>query len=376
MSDTPLWQKYRDQFPVTKNLTYLNHAAVAPLSRRCAEAMQMLAQDALDFGSLHYANWMATYEGVRTSTARLINAKPREIAITKNTSEGIAIVATGIDWKRGDVIVCFHEEFPANLFPWRRLEQELGVEVRWLSIFDPLDRIDEAAKGARLLAISYVNYLNGHRVDLNAIGEICERRGCFYLVDAIQGMGAFPIDVEAAHIDALSADAHKWMLGPEGCAVLYVRESRLDDVKPVQIGWTNFAHYADYASRDMTLRADAGRYESGTLNTIGCYGVRAALDLLLEIGVEKIGPAVQGLTDQLAAGAAEIGFVLCCERTAATASGIVSVKKPGLEAPMLVRQLKDAGIIAAPRQGWVRFAPHYYISPEDIDRTLAELARA
>lgn len=367
-------ERYREQFPVTKNLIWLNHAAVAPLSRKCAEAMQQLAQDALDYGSLHYGHWMATYEGVRTATARLINAKSSEIAITKNTSEGIAIVATGIDWKRGDVMVCFHEEFPANLFPWRKLEEEQGVEVRWLSIFDSLDKIDEAAKGARLLAISYVNYLNGHRVDLNAIGEICQRRGCFYFVDAIQGMGAFPIDVEAAHIDALAADAHKWMLGPEGCAVLYVRESRLDEVLPVQIGWTNFAHYTDYASRDMTLRADAGRYESGTLNTIGCYGVRAALELLLEIGVENIRPAVQGLADQLASGAEALGYELACARTPETGAGIVSVRKAGIEATVLVRNLKDKGIIAAPRQGWVRFAPHFYISPDDIDQVLAALA--
>ncbi len=370
----PVWEKYREQFPVTKNLTYMNHAAVAPVSRKCAEAMQHLAQDVLDYGSFHYGNWMATYAGVRSATARLINAKPHEIAITKNTSEGIAIVATGIAWKRGDVMVCFHEEFPANLFPWKKLEQEQGVEVRWLSIFDSLDKIDEAAKGARLLAISYVNYLNGHRVDLNAIGEICRRRGCFYFVDAIQGMGAFPIDVEAAHIDSLAADAHKWMLGPEGCAVLYVRESRLDEVLPVQIGWTNFAHYADYASRDMTLRADAGRYESGTLNTIGCYGVRAALELLLEVGIENIRPAVQGLGDQLAQGAEALGYELACARTAETGSGIVSVRKAGVESTMMVRNLKDKGIIAAPRQGWVRFAPHFYISPGDIDRVLAELA--
>ena len=335
--------------------------------------MQDLAQDALDYGSFHYLNWMATYDFLRKATAQLINAKPQEIAITKNTSEGIAVVATGINWKRGDVMVCFTEEFPANLFPWRKLEQEMGVEVRWLSIFDSLDKIDEAAKGARLLAISYVNYLNGHRVDLNAIGEICRRRGCFYFVDAIQGMGAFPIDVESAHIDALAADAHKWMLGPEGCAVMYVRESRLDEVLPSQIGWTNFAHYTDYASRDMTLRADAGRYESGTLNTIGCYGVRAALELLLEAGIENIRPAVQGLADQLADGAVALGYELACKRTHETGSGIISIRKTGVDSTMLVRRLKDLKIIAAPRQGWVRFAPHFYISPGDIDRVLSEL---
>ena len=257
-----LWSRYRDEFPVTKNLVYLNHAAVSPLSRRSAGAMQKLAQDALDYGSFHYGQWMETYEGLRKATAQLIHAKPTEIAIVKNTSEGISTVATGMSWKSGDIVVAFEEEFPANFFPWKKLES-MGVEVKWLSIFDDLEKIEQAAKGAKMLAISFVNYLNGYRVDLTAIGAICARHNCFFFVDAIQGMGVFPIDVEASKIDALAADAHKWMIGPEGCGVLYVRQEKQDLIEPVQLGWTNFARYNDYASRDMELRHDAGRYESG-----------------------------------------------------------------------------------------------------------------
>jgi selenocysteine lyase/cysteine desulfurase len=369
---TPIWEQYRDQFPVTKNLVYLNHAAVAPLSRRAAEAMQHLAQDALDFGSEHYPQWMATYQGVRDSAARLINATAEEIAIVKNTSEGIATVAIGIDWQPGDVVVAFEEEFPANFYPWKRLET-LGVEVRWLSVFDDLDRIDEAAKGARLLAISYVQYLSGYRVDLERIGEICHRRGCFFLVDAIQGLGAFPIDVQSSHIDALAADGHKWLLGPEGCGVLYVRRDKQDQIAPVEFGWTNVARYADYSSRDMALRQDAGRYECGTLNTIGCYGLRAACDLLLEIGVERVGAAVQTLGDQIWNGAIEAGYETLGRRSPETGAGIVCVRKPGIESHLIVRRLRDAGFIAAPRQGWVRIAPHFYIAPREIEGLLAEL---
>jgi len=371
----PLWQKYRDQFPVTKNLIYLNHAAVSPLCRPAAEAMQRLAQDALDFGSFHYPEWMATYEAIRASAARLINARPNEIAIVKNTSEGIAMVATGFRWKPGDAMVAFEEEFPANFFPWKKIEQA-GVEVRWLSIFDGPERISKAIRGAKLLAISFVNYLNGYRVNLSELGEICEREGCFFFVDAIQGLGAFPIDVKASKIDALAADAHKWMMGPEGCGLLYVPQEKQAEIEPIQIGWTNFASYADYASRDMTLRPDAGRYESGTLNTIGCFGLRAALDFLLEVGVEHIGPVVQGLADRLWEGAHEIGFELCGRRGPATGAGIVSIRKPGVESQAIVRKLKERGMIAAPRQGWVRFAPHFYISPAEIDQVVAELARA
>ncbi len=367
-----LWQQYREEFPVTKKLVYLNHAAVAPLPHCAAKAMQDLAQDALENGSNNYQQWMACYAGLREATARLINAKPGEIAIVKNTSEGIATVAIGIAWKPGDIVVAFKEEFPANMYPWRRLES-LGVQIRWLSIFDPLDRIDEAAKGARLLAISYVQYLSGFRADLIKIGEICRRRNCFFFVDAIQGLGAFPLDVEAAQIDALAADGHKWLLGPEGCGILYVRKDRQPEIEPVELGWTNVANYADYASRDMTLRSDAGRYEGGTLNTIGCFGLRAAFELLLEAGIERIAPAVQSLGDQIWNGAKQLGYETLGIRTPETAAGIVSIRKPGVEAQFIVAKLKQAGYIAAPRQGWVRLAPHFYIAPGEIDALLAEL---
>src|SRR6185437_3408472 len=285
-----------------------------------------------------------------------------EIANIKNTSEGIATVAMGIAWKPGDAIVIFEEEFPANLYPWKRLAQH-GVELRQLSIFDDLDRIDEAAKGARLLAISYVQYLSGYRAELEAIGEICRRRGCLFCVDAIQGMGAFPIDVRKANIGALSADGHKWLLGPEGCGVLFVERSLQDQIEPAEFGWTNVAKYADYASRDMALRPDAGRYECGTMNTIGCYGLRAALDLLLEAGVENVGTAVQQLGDQLWQGAQEHGYETLGKRDQHTGAGIVSIRKQNVESQFIVTKLREAGFSAAPRQGWVRIAPHFYIAP-------------
>ncbi len=367
-----LWEKYRDQFPVTDRLVYLNHAAVTPLCRRAAEAMQHLAQDALEFGSEHYQKWMETYEGLRVSTARMINAEPVEIAIVKNTSEGIATVATGMAWKPGDVVVAFTEEFPANFYPWKRLEAH-GVEVRWLSVFDDPGRIDRACKGARMLAISHVQYLSGYRVALETIGEICARHGCFFLVDAIQGLGAFPIDVRAAKIDALAADGHKWLLGPEGCGVLYVRREVQDRIEPIEFGWTNVAKYYDYSSRDMTLRADAGRYECGTLNTIGCYGLRASIDFLLEVGVENVAAAVQALGDRIHEGVTALGFETLGRRTPETGAGIVSFRKAGVESQAIVRKLRDAGIVTAPRQGWVRAAPHFYIAPGDIDRMLGEL---
>jgi selenocysteine lyase/cysteine desulfurase len=368
-AETALSTEWRHEFPVTETLTYLNHAAVAPLARRCAEAMKSLAEDVLHHGSLHYDRWMDCYEGFRVSAAKLIHAHRDEIAIVKNTSEGIATVALGLDWKPGDKIVAFREEFPANYFPWLRLEAK-GVKIEWLSVFDPLDRIDEAARGAKLLAISYVQYLSGYRANLEAIGEICHRHGCFYFVDAIQGLGVFPLDVRRCRIHALAADGHKWLLGPEGCGLLFVERSWQDRIEPVEFGWTNIAGYNDYACRDMALREDAGRYECGTLNTISIFGLKAAIDLLLEVGIERIGPTVQGLADRLAEGAVAKGYETMIPRTPETGAGIVSIRKQSVDARMVVSHLRQNGITAAPRQGWARLSPHFYVSHDSIERVI------
>jgi selenocysteine lyase/cysteine desulfurase len=361
-----IWDEYAAEFPVRRNIVYLNHAGVSPLSKPAADAMKLLADDACDFGSLHYERWLAAYEGSRAAAAALINASPREIALVKNTSEGVAIVANGIAWKPGDRVVAFEEEFPANWYPWKRLEGK-GVEVTWLPATTSLDRIEQAARGARLLAISYVQYLSGYRCDLNAIGDICARHNVFFFVDAIQGLGAFPMDVNQARIHALAADSHKWMMGPEGCGVLFVREDALDEIEPVEFGWTNVASYNDYSSRDMTLRSDAGRYECGTLNTIGCYGMRAAIEFILRVGVDRIGCAVRALADRFDSAIRARGFEVLGERRPETGAGIVSFRKPGEDPRFTVRKLKDSNFMAAPRNGWVRVSPHFYIPPSDID---------
>ena len=372
VAEAPLWERYAGEFPVRERLIYLNHAAVSPLSRRAADAMKNLADDCLYFGSLHYDQWLDAYEGVRRAAARLVGSKSTEIALVKNTSEGIATVAMGLNWRPGDRIVAFREEFPANYFPWKRLEEK-GVGVTWLSVDDSLDRIDDATRGARLLSISFVQFLTGFRAPIQAIGEICHRNRCIYMVDAIQGLGAFPIDVGTSHIDALAADGHKWMMGPEGCGLLYISEALQEQCDPVEFGWTNVAGYNDYASRSMKLRPDAGRYECGTLNTIGCFGLRAALEFILEVGPGEIAPVVQNLGDRIASGVRSLGYQLLGERTSATGAGIVTFRKPGFEASEIVGRLRSAGITAAPRAGWVRTSPHFYVSPADIDRFLEVL---
>jgi selenocysteine lyase/cysteine desulfurase len=364
------------EFPVTRNLLYLNHAAVAPLPRVAGEAIQRYAQDAMDFGSLHYGEWMAACDGVRRLTEGMIGADAGEVALVKNTSEGIATIQMGIAWKPGDVVVAFREEFPANYYCWKLLEERQSCVVRWLSIYDPLEKIDEACRGARLLAISWVNYLSGHRVDLEAVGAICRRHRVFYFVDAIQGLGLFSLDVKRCGIHALAADGHKWMLGPEGWGVLFVDKSVQDEVFPVEFGWTNVKNWADYASRDMTLRPDAGRYEPGTLNVAGSFGLRASLELIDRIGVSSIGEKVLALTERLAGRLAESGFELMVPWDVRSASGILACRKEGVDSNRLVAELKQRGILSAPRQGWVRFSPHFYLELEEMDRAAAALREA
>mgnify|MGYP000931664918 CR=1 FL=1 len=365
--------KWRHEFPVTERLVYLNHAAVAPLPRRAAEAMKGQAEDACLHGSLHYPEWMAACDGVKAAAARMVNAEPGEVALVKNTSEGIATVALGFGWKAGDRIVAFREEFPANYYIWKKLEETRGVRVEWLSCFDPLERIEQAARGARFLAISFVQYLSGYRADLEAIGAICRREGVFFFVDAIQGLGVLPFDVRAMGVDAFAADGHKWLLGPEGAGILYIARQWQDQIEPVEFGWTNVAGWADYASRDMTLRADAGRYEPGTLNVIGSFGLRASMELLLEVGIEEVGRAVVAVTDRLAEGARARGYEVMGERTRENAAGIVCIRKPGVDARMTHAHLRERGILGAPRQGWVRLSPHFYVSLEDAERVVREL---
>src|SRR5450432_3012367 len=368
VAEQTLWERYAPEFPVRDRLVYLNHAAVSPLSRRSADAMKHLADDCLHFGSLHYSEWLAVYQGVRVAAARLVNGQPGDIALVKNTSEGIATIDMGLDWKPGDRIVGFHEEFPANIYPWKRLAAK-GVDVVWLSVTDSLERVEEACRGARLLAISFVQFLGGYRAPIQAIGEICHRNHCIYFVDAIQGLGAFPVDVQAAHIDALAADGHKWLVGPEGCGILYISRRLQEQVEPMEFGWTNVAGYNDYASRDMTLRPDAGRYECGTLNTIGCYGLRAAIDFLLGIGIDKISPVVRGLAAQIVEGVRKRGYEVLGEPNA----GIVSFRKLGVESAAICTSLRDRSIITAQRAGWVRASPHFYIEPDAIEKMLDQL---
>jgi selenocysteine lyase/cysteine desulfurase len=366
-------QHYRSQFLVTASSIYMNHAAVAPISRRVRDAMVGLLDEVQQCGAEHWERWMETYAGVRRSLAQLLNADPGEIAFAKNTSEGISSFANGLDWQPGDEVVSIEGEFPANFYPWKALEKR-GVVLRLVPAEQGQVSQESILRAltsrTRVVAVSFVQYLSGFRLDLEKLGQACAAHGCLLFVDAIQGLGAFPVDVKSAKIAGLAADSHKWMLGPEGSALLYVNRQVMEKITPREIGWTSVRHWSDFSRRELSWRDDARRYECGTLNTVGVYGLGAAVDLLLEVGIPNIAERVLDLTDRLRAGLLAQGHSVFGPRAREEASGIVSfVPRQGTAERLLERFLAHRVQVAA-RCGMVRVAPHFYNTKEEIDRVL------
>jgi len=359
----------RELFPVTRNLVYFNHAAVGPLSTRAYEAMEGHARDQRDQGALHWREWYAEYDRLRASAARLTGAQPNEIAILKNTSEGLSFVAEGYRWKSGENVVTTALEFPPNYTPWKWLERR-GVEFRVAALptveaIEPL--IDDRT---RIVSVSSVAFHNGFVSDLDAIGELCARRNALLCVDAIQGLGALPIDVCKSKIAFLAADGHKWMCGPEGATIFYVATEHRDRLDVLEHGWTNSKRPGTFLQVDPGVLSDSRRFEAGSLNTNGIHGLRAAIDLLLEIGIDAIAAEVVRIATRLADCLEEIGWRVASPRP--IASGIIGAIPPGVEGSLLKwhRMLEENGVVCAPREGMLRFSPHFYNDDAEVDRVI------
>ena len=359
---------FKDLFPVTWNVVYFNHAAVGPLSVRAYEAMERHARDQREFGALHWREWYAEYDHLRESAARLIGATPGEIAILKNTSEGLSFVAQGMRWERGDNVVTTAMEFPSNWTPWKHLEPR-GVEVRAAetAAVEHIEPLLDAR--TRIVTVSSVAFHNGFTADLTAIGALCASRDIRFCVDAIQSVGVLPIDVRASKIDFLAADGHKWMCGPEGAALFYVAEERREELDVVEMGWTNIDRQQKFIGCGTELLPNARRFEAGSLNTNGIYGLRAAIDLIHEIGIEEISSRALEVTRLLTDGLRSIG----CRVAGPYASPILGVTPPSVEKSLLWwhRRLEEEGIVCAPREGLLRFSPHFYNGQGEVEKVVA-----
>lgn len=372
-----------DEFPILGTWNFLNHAAVSPLPRRAAAAVVKYARQAMEHAYID-AKWYEQVEVLRAVAGQLINADRKEIAFVKNTSEGLAQVAHAIDWKEGDRIVTTAVEYPANAYPWMDVAKRFGVEVvRMEEVADargvrrvPLEKILEAAKYSRtrLVTLSHVEYGSGQRHDLVAIGEFCREREIRFCVDGIQSVGALPVDVRAMNIDYLSADGHKWMLGPEGAGIFYCRRELIPQTHPVLVGWMNVKKAMDFDRIDFDLRDDSGRFECGSHAIPGLMGLKASLELLAGVGTQAIWRRIRELSDRLAERLNDQGFVVVSPRGQEESSGIVSFTREGLDAAAVAKRLHQKRIEIAVRAGRLRCSPHFYNTPEQMDQLVAAVS--
>jgi selenocysteine lyase/cysteine desulfurase len=336
--------------------------------------MQRFLESQQRHGVMSYPDWHRTLRETRVKAAGLIGATPDEVAFARNTVEGISIVAEGLPWREGDNVVTVHGEYPANVYPWLNLASR-GVETRIVP--DRAGRVvaDDlfaAVDGrTRLVALSFVEFTNGFRNDLAAVGEFCRSRGILFLVDAIQGLGALPLDVEPAAIDFLAAGAHKWLLGPLGIGIFYCRRALIEQLRLVQAGPAGMVFHGEYLPYDFTPKADAQRFEAGAQNYAGVYGLGAILDLLAEAGAANIERHLLGLLDFAVEGLRAKGCEILSSLEPAERSGMIAFRSPRMAAADLVAKLAEAGVAVSARSGGIRLAPHLYNNRTDIERLLA-----
>jgi cysteine desulfurase/selenocysteine lyase len=368
------WTTFRSEFPVTKRWAFFDHAAVAPLPAPAVRALAEYAHSLAENGFAAVGEWVARCRRVRQLAATLINAPdPHDVYFVPNTTHGIGVVAEGFPWAAGDNVVTAAEEYPSNQYPWINLAGR-GVETRRVPSRGNRVNIDDiraAMDGrTRVLAISAVEFGSGFRNDLDALGALCRERGVFFFVDAIQALGVFPIDVQRTPIDALSADGHKWMLGPEGAGFGYVRREWVERLHPIGVGSNSVVKFLDYSTIDFNLKPHAGRWEGGALNVPGIAALGASLELLLNAGVGNVERRVVELTDYLCDKALSLGVDVFSSRAAGEKSGIVSLVVPGQAPDDVVKRCRAAGVVVNARAGRVRVSPHAYNTTDELDRFL------
>lgn len=364
------------EFPHPDDLIYLNHAGVAPWPQRSADAVARFAQVNAREGARHYGEWMAKETELREQMAAMINAPGADdIALVKNTSEGLSLVAYGLIWQRGDNVVINTDEFQSNRVVWESLAASRGVEIRDVNLAagdSPEDALIEAMDSCtRVLPVSSVQYGTGLRMDLNRLSRACRDNGTLFCVDAIQSVGALQTDVRAIDADFLIADGHKWMLGPEGIGLFYSTPAARDQLQLFQYGWHMVAAMGDYERRDWTVAAEARRFEPGSSNMLGIHGLSASLSLLLETGMDRIESQVLANARHLIQRIRqEPALELLTHEAEERHAGIITFRIQGVDNAAVYHELRRAGVICSNRLGGIRFAPHFYNTPAQLDRAV------
>jgi selenocysteine lyase/cysteine desulfurase len=380
---TDLQNDFAERFPILHEMVFLNHAGVAPISGPAADAIRQYARQAESIAYVD-AGWYRRANQVKRAAAKLIHADShREIAFIPNTSSGLSLVANGLDFSPGDNVVITNVEYPANRYPWENLKR-LGVEVIEVKQgadgrINVRDVCDAITNHTRVVSISHVQYASGHRIDLKPISEMVHMAGGYLCVDAIQSVGVLPVDVQDMGIDFLSADGHKWLLGPEGAGIFYCREELCPLLRPSVVGWMNMVDADNYGDYRFEFQPDARRFEPGSWNLPGIHGLGASIDLLLEIGIENVWRRVDALTSRFCDGATKKGYEIFSPRDDPDErSGIVIFSAPQrLGGPdshrRIVHDLGKGKIVIALREGRLRISPHFYNTAEQIDRLIDAL---
>jgi len=366
---------FGDELQLDDKLIYLNHAAIAPWPRRAVAAVQAFAAGCGSQGSRGYPLWQATEQRLRERLADLIGAaSPEDVALAKSTSEALSFVAQGLDWKPGDNIVGIAQEFPSNRIVWEALA-ERGVEYRRLDLArsdDPeADLLALCDARTRLCAVSWVQYAGGLRLDLARLGHGLRERGVLFCVDGIQGLGALPFSLRDIPADFIAADGHKWMLGPEGLALFWVRPGLRESLRLTQHGWHMVEDMGDFSRKDWRPADSARRFESGSPNMLGIHALEASLSLLLEVGLTTVAAAIAERSGRLVELIDAHGLELLSPRAPARRAGIVTFCVPGVDNHALYQALMQQGLMCASRGGGLRFSPHAWTPPEQLARAMA-----
>lgn len=363
-------------FNIDPEIIYLNHAAVAPWPMVTADAIKSFTDQNSHLGAANYPQWLKTEQNLKQKLAQLINSpSENNIALVKNTSEALSFVASGLDWQAGDSIVIAREEFPSNRIVWQSLQQQ-GVTVKLVSLYHDrnnyspeqnlLNAIDDRT---RLLSVSSVQYADGLRMDLQQLGQYCQQHNILFCVDAIQSLGALPIDVQAIHADCIMADGHKWLISPEGLGVFYCRDNLLEQLKPSQFGWHMTEDLYNFDALEWHPARSARKFECGSPNMLGVHALHSSVSLILEHGIDKIAQQVLSNTQYLADRLKQLTDIkIMSSLSRDRLSGIIAFRHRQLSSEAIYQAMMKKNVICAMRHGNIRFSPHFYTSQTIMDK--------
>ena len=362
----------RDEFPLTRNGIFLNHAAAGPIPLRARDAVAELLTDHAQQAAMNHADWLQRHNEIRRGVANLVNGDEQRVAFVQNTSSGLSIAANGIRWVAGDNVVVPDCEFPSNTYPWMNLSR-LGVELRrvgsargYATLEDIASAIDDRT---RAVSVSFVQFSNGHRYDLAAIGELCRNQGSLFVVDGTQGVGALQLDAQACGIDWLAVSGHKWMLSPFGIGFVHASQRALDELNVTVVGWLSVNEPFKFRY-ELDLPHDATRFEAGTENAAGIVGLGASLELMAELGFARIENQVLDLTEHLCDRLKASDYELQTSRHAHSRSGIVVFRSARTDTEALFARLEANNVACSVRNGGIRLSPHYYNNESEIDAVI------